>query len=146
MSEDDGASSKSRSAKVIRSKKRSCVLRIGERQVHEYALKQDEGSSRVEADTNDRYNPMDVTAVGGPSKPEETNWHTEDCNQGGNESMLLSAKTVFDDVWLEVPVDVAHINRNADDTSDNDAEEDNAQLADVETVFFDICKWEGLEE
>jgi hypothetical protein len=66
---------------------------------------------------------MNVTTISSPPKPEETSWHEEDSNQGWNETMFLSTESIFDDIWFEIPVDVAHIDYDPDDTSDNDAEE-----------------------
>lgn len=60
--------------------------------------------------------------------------------------MLLSTKTILHDIWLEIPVYVADVDRKADDTADFNTRKDDTELSEIEAVFVDICEWKGFEE
>lgn len=60
--------------------------------------------------------------------------------------MLLGTETVLHNVGLEVEPDVGAVYGSADCTSDDDANEDYAELAEVEVVDVDVDEGKGFEE
>lgn len=60
--EVDGSASQCRTRKVVASEKRCGVLWIGQGQIHEDALDNEEDADREDADTNNGANPVNVRA------------------------------------------------------------------------------------
>lgn len=120
-------------------------MRIAHGHVDEDALEDDKGAAGVDGDADDGDDPMDGR-VGRPGEDEEADDGAEDADQSGHEAVFLRAHAVGEDVRDEVEVEVGDVGGDAEDAGDEDAEEDDARLADAEAVHGAVDEGEDFEE
>ena len=117
------------SKEIVAGEQRGTVLRVAHGHIHKDALKDDKRRSRVDRNADHTRHPMDIW-IRRPSEDKETDDGAEDEDQGGHEAMFLLAESIFHDIRDEVEVQVACIDGDTDETSDQDAQKHDADLAD----------------
>lgn len=139
------STSKRTSKEVIRSEQTSSVLWITERNVHENGLHNDEDRSTVDCDADGGHDPVDGGA-GGPCEEEEADGGADGGGQGRDEPVFLDGPAEFLDARVHPVVEVGGVDCDADDAGDEDAEEDEADLAEVHAVEDGVDEGEDLED
>lgn len=71
-------------------------------------------------------------------KPEQACWHAEDCEESRYETVLLCSETVLYNIRLQIPVDVADVDDDTDNAPDGNADENDAKLAEIESIFVNV--------
>lgn len=130
---------------VIRGKQTSRILRITQRHIHKDALHDDKARRSVDGDADGGRNPVDALA-GGPRKQEEADRGTKGCGKRRDQPALLDGEAELADARVHVEVEVAAVDGDAEDAGDEDAEEDEADLAEVHVVVDGVDEREDLEE
>jgi hypothetical protein len=145
LSEEHTATSKSASEEVVCSEETGCVHGIAERDIDKDTLHHNKDCKAVNGDADGGNDPVD----GGsscPGKEEQANGRTERGDESWNESAFLDGPASLGDARVHVEVEVAEVDAHADDTGDENAEEDEADLAEVHAVVDGVDTGEHLKD
>ena len=143
--EQDTATRETTSEEIICREQTGRILWVTERDVDEHALEDDEHRASVDDDTDGRGDPVNGCARC-PGEEEEPDGSPEDVVECGDETGFLCAQAVSFDVRDEVVVHVQAVDGYAGAAGDQDAEEDDADFAEVEAVVDRVDEGEDLEE
>lgn len=128
MGEEHAAACQGASEEVIGCEETCRVLGVAEGDVDEDALHDDEACCSVDGDTDGGNDPVDGFA-GGPGKEEEADGRAQGGGEGWDETALLDGEAELADARIDVEVEVAAVDDDAENARDEDAEEDEADLA-----------------
>lgn len=145
MRKQDTSARKRASKEVVCSEQTSSVFGITERDVDEDGLHDDEYRSTVDCDADGGHDPVDGGA-GGPCEEEEADGGADGGGQGRDEPVFLDGPAEFLDAGVHPVVEVGGVDCDADDAGDEDAEEDEADLAEVHAVEDGVDEGEDLED
>lgn len=143
--EQDTTAGKSTAEEVVRGEETGGVPRVTKRHVDEDGLHDDEDSGTVDGDADGGHDPVDGSA-GGPGEEEEANGWADGGGQGGNETLFLDRPAVLFDTRVHPKVEVGGVDRDTNDTGNEDTEEDKADLAEVHAVEDGVDEGEDLED
>lgn len=143
--EEDATASQGASEEVIGGEETGGVHGVAERDVDEDALHDDEDRGSIDGDADGRDDPVNRGARG-PGEEEQTDCWAECRRKGGDEAALLDAETVLDKTRVGVVVEVADVDTDTNHAGDEDAEENETNLAKVHAIVDRVDQGENLEE
>lgn len=118
---------------------------VGQGDVDEDALHDDEDGATVDGDADGGDDPVDGGA-GGPGEEEEADRGSDGGREGGYEALLLLAHAVLCGPGVLDEVEVGDVAGDAEEAGDEDAEKDEADLAEVHAVVDGVDEGEDLED
>lgn len=145
LSKEHTTTSQCATEEVVGGKKTGSVHGIAQGDVDKDTLHDDEDCSAVYGDANGRGDPVDRLASC-PGEEEETDRWTDGSWQSGSESGFLDRPAALGDARVHVVVEVGDVDGYSNDTGDEDAEEDEADLAEVHAVVDGVNTGEDLKD
>lgn len=145
MGKQDTATGEGTAEEVVGGEEAGGVHGVAEGNVDKDALHDDEDRGAINCDADGGHDPVDVGA-GGPGEEEEADGWAKRGEKGGDEAFLLSTEAEFFNARVHVVVEVAEVGDDTNNAGDEDAEEDETELANGHAIVDGVDKREDLKD
>ena len=139
------AAGQSAAEEVVGGKQTSRIHGVAEGNVHKDTLHDHEDGGAIDGDADGGHDPVDRRASG-PGEEEETDRRAKGSAKGGNQTLLLGTEAVLDDARVHVEVQVAEVANDTNEARDQDAQENETNLAEAHVVINGVNQREDLKD